>query len=167
MTTQRERKAKFKYHRPEDYRGLSCRIGFSHATESVDPQLQALRKLEEAISAAAFPMHNRDYLRAADAIALHLGQDRLADERQREFDALPETEREDIMASGQLGKYGLFHLSSRPEVAVALTVVARNTFPNYEIPKTYRQALGDPDMVQTLTARFPAITTDKIQRALV
>jgi hypothetical protein len=166
MTTQRARKAQFKYHRPEDCRGLSARTSFSPASATPDPQLQALKKIEEAISAAAFPMHNRDYLRAADAISLHLGRDTLAEERQREFDALPEGQQEDIITSGQLGKYGLFHLASRPEVPVALTVAARNAFPNYEIPAHHKKALQDPEMMQKVTARFPAITTEKIQRAL-
>lgn len=166
MTTQRERKTKYKYLPPEDRRGLHALPSFRRATVAEDPQQQALRKLKDSIFAAAFPMHRRDYLKAADAISLHLGRDTLAEATQGKFDALSTEEQIRIIESGNLEHYGIFYLSSRPEVPVALTIVARNAFPNYEMPDQYRKALQDPDMVQTITSRFPLITRDKIERAL-
>lgn len=166
MTTQRERKTKYKHLHPEDCRGLHALPSFRRAAVVEDTQQQALRKLKDGISAAAFPMHRRDYFIAADAISQHLGRDILAETNQGKFDALSTEEQISIIESGNLEHYGTFYLSSRPEVPVALTIVARNTFPNYEMPEQYRKALQDPDLVRTITSRFPSITSDKISRAL-
>jgi hypothetical protein len=132
-------------------------------TNSVQSQLDVL---SEAIGNSQFAMHHRDYYQVADTIDKFLGRDVLADQRQEEYEALPGADKDKMKAQRSYGQYGLFHLVTRPEVPLALSVVAKKLSPTFQIEARFAKELGDPAVATAVTNRFPSVTADHIQMAL-
>jgi hypothetical protein len=128
--------------------------------------VEKLSILREAIGNAQFAMHHREYLQAQTAVNQFLGRDALADQRQTEFEALSQDQKDRMVAARNYGIYGVFHLVSRPEVPLALSVVARELSSTFEIKAHLREQLENPEQVAAVTARFPEITPERIAAAL-
>lgn len=126
----------------------------------------SLREVSEAIITARVLMHHRDYYEVMGVIEKHLGEDVLREQRQQEFAALPEAEKEKMKAARNYGIYGVFHLVSQPEVTLALSVVARELSPDFNLAANDEASLSDPATQQKIAARFPAFTPTRIQAVL-
>lgn len=119
----------------------------------------------KGIEGAELLMHARDFHNAAKAIAPYLGRDLLAEQVSAEFTTLPPEEQERLKKEG-LGKYGIFDLVSKPEVALGLNLVASQISSAFTLSDRYRGALNDPKQVEKITQRFPDMTAARIAMIL-
>lgn len=124
------------------------------------------QEVADAIIDARILMHHRDYCRVMAVASEHLGEDRLVQRRQQEFQALPDETKAQINATGNFGIYGVFHLVSQPEVPLALCVVARELSPDFNLEARDATALSDPEVQAKIGERFPAFTPTRIQSVL-
>ena len=83
--------------------------------------VKTFRTVREGIAGAVMKMHHRDFV-AADKARELLGIDTYCDDLMAQWNALPEVEREKIESSGDLGKYGVYSISTSEPVTSALKV---------------------------------------------
>lgn len=127
---------------------------------------QCLLEIEDGIFGATVASHHREIHDAQRAINKFLGTDTLADTRQTEFDALPANTKAEMDRNRNYGIYGLFHLATRDEVPLALSVVGKELSLAFEITARNKAALSNPDVAARVMQRFPAITQQRIALAL-
>lgn len=132
---------------------------------NIDATTGLPRDLDDGIYGALIYMDNRDIRKAWQAAQAYLGEDRLAIQVQQEFNALSMKEQEELRQKG-LGRYGIINLVTKPEVALALIVVAREINPTFNFPGRTKESLEEPDIAAKVTERFPAITAERIEMAL-
>ncbi len=125
-----------------------------------------IEEIENGIFGATVFMHHREIMDAQRAVNKFLGVDTLADQRQAEYDALPQHEKDRMTRAKDFGIYGVFHLATRDEVPLALSVVAKELSAAFRINAVDRGKLQNPEEAEKVTRRFPAITAERIALAL-
>jgi hypothetical protein len=88
-----------------------------------------------------------------------------------QFDALPDEERDRMKSERYFGQYGLwgrFAAHSNPEVPVALRLVQleKLSWPVPVLTDSERIELVNSEIQEKVTARFPEVTPERIQRAV-
>ena len=132
---------------------------------SIDETTGIPGDLDDGIFGALVYMDKRDIRKAWEAAQTYLGEDLLAAQVQREFNALSSAEQSELKQKG-LGRYGVMNLATKPEVALALIVVAREINPSFAFPRNTKESLEEPEIAAKVTERFPAITAERIEMAL-
>ncbi len=108
--------------------------------------------LGDGICGALIRLDN-DYIRDAwNAAQIYLGEDTLASQSQKQ--------------NGDLGFSKIFELVSKPELALALIVVAREMDPAFSLFDENRESLEMREQIARIEKRFPAMSANRIERAL-
>lgn len=119
--------------------------------------------LEDGISGSVLRMHRRDFLKAATAATAYLGDDREA-RRSATVDALLPAEAKAARAAAGQGD-GL-ELYGQPTVTIALSVVARENFPDFDPRDAQDILMRDPTLIDRTEERFRGFSAERIMRSL-